>query len=77
VQAIRSATVFLDQTPWASGATGYAMTAADGRFDETIEPSVLRLSTDGLAAGRHVVFVQGTDASGSAGTPQAVYFTVQ
>jgi len=77
VQAIQSATAFLDQPPWASGATGYAMTPTDGRFNETAEPTTLRLATDGLAPGRHVVFVQGTDASGSAGTPQAVYFTVQ
>ena len=77
VQAIRSALVFLDEAPWATGATGYAMSPDDGRFDETIEPTTLRLPTDGLAPGRHVVFVQGTDESGSVGTPQAVYFTVQ
>ena len=77
VQAIRSATVFLDQAPWATAATGYAMTPSDGRFDETAEPVALRLATDGLAPGRHVVFVQGTAASGSAGTPPAVYLTVQ
>lgn len=77
VQAIRSATAFLDQTPWAADAVGQAMEPGDGRFDETIEPAALRLPTTGLAPGRHVVFVQGTDASGSAGTPQAVYFTVQ
>jgi len=77
VQTIQSATAFLDQPPWATDATGYAMTPGDGRFNETVEPTVAHLSTDGLAPGRHVVFVQGTDASGSAGTPQAVFFTVQ
>ncbi|UGB37203.1 M14 family zinc carboxypeptidase [Frateuria soli] len=77
VQAIRSAAAFLDQAPWADDASGHPMKPSDGRYDETIEPTTLRLATDGLAPGRHVVFVQGTDASGSAGTPQAVYFTVQ
>ncbi len=76
-QAVRSATAFLDQTPWSTDAVGHPMAPGDGRFDETVEPATLRLSTTGLARGRHVVFVQGTDASGSAGTPQAVYFTVQ
>jgi len=76
VQPIQSATAFLDLTPWASNATPRAMSASDGSFDEPSEPTRLRLSTTGLAAGRHVVFVQGTDASGSAGTPQAVYFDV-
>jgi hypothetical protein len=77
VQSIRSATAFLDQTPWTSDATEHAMSASDGRFDETSEPTKLGLSTTGLTPGRHVVFVQGTDASGSAGTPQAIYFDVQ
>ena len=77
VQAIRSSTAFLDQKPWTSNATRHAMAASDGRFDETAEATTLNLSTTGLAAGRHVVFVQGTDTSGRAGTPQAVYFTVQ
>jgi len=77
VQAIRSATAFLDQTPAAADAVRYAMEPSDGRFDETIEPAALSLSTTDLASGRHVVFVQGTDASGSEGTPQAVYFSVQ
>jgi hypothetical protein len=53
------------------------MAPGDGRFDETVETAGVRLSTSGLAPGRHVVFVQGTDASGRAGTPQAVYFIVQ
>ncbi|MBP1474521.1 hypothetical protein J7I44_09415 [Frateuria sp. MAH-13] len=77
IQPVQSATAFLDRTPWANDATGYAMSPRDGRFDETAEPVALRLSTEGLPPGRHVVFVQGTDTSGSAGTPQAVYFTVQ
>ena len=76
VQPIQSAAAFLDQAPWASNAIPHAMSASDGRFDETSEPAKLKLSTTGLAQGRHVVFVQGTDASGSAGTPQAVYFDV-
>ena len=77
VQAIQSATAFLDQAPWPAGATGRAMQASDGVYDEPVEPIKLHLSTAGLAQGRHVVFVQGTDASGQAGTPQAVYFDVQ
>ena len=77
VQAIRSAAAFRDQTPWASGSIAHAMAPADGRFDASVESATVRLSTTGLVPGRHVVFVQGTDASGHAGTPQALYFTVQ
>ncbi|MFL6591810.1 MAG: M14 family zinc carboxypeptidase [Luteimonas sp.] len=77
VQTIKSAAAFVDQAPWATNAMPHAMSANDGGFDETSEPANLRLSTTGLAPGRHVVFVQGTDASGAAGTPQAVYFDLQ
>jgi hypothetical protein len=77
VQAITRATVYLDQQPWSANAVRRGMTASDGRYDEIAERTTLRLSTTGLARGRHVVFVQGTDASGRVGTPQAVYFNVQ
>jgi carboxypeptidase T len=34
------------------------------------------LGTTGLSAGRHIVYVQGTDASGKPGTPNAVLLTI-
>ncbi|HVI26474.1 MAG TPA: M14 family zinc carboxypeptidase [Xanthomonadaceae bacterium] len=76
VQAIASAAAWLDDTPWADGARPIAMAATDGRFDAPRESASVVIQTGGLAPGRHVVFVQGTDASGARGTPQAVYFTV-
>lgn len=33
------------------------------------------VATAGLGAGRHFVFVRGSDASGAVGTPNAAYFT--
>ena len=77
VQAIRSATAFVDQQPWTANATGRVMQASDGAYDQATESATVQLSTTGLAPGRHVVFVQGKDASGRVGTPQAAYFTVQ
>ena len=77
VQLIRSATAFVDQQPWTANATRRAMQASDGAYDQTSESATVQLSTTGLAPGRHVVFVQGKDASGRAGTPQAAYFDVQ
>lgn len=76
VQAIASVAAYLDQTPWASGASPIAMAPSDGQFDSSRETATLRIDTSHLAAGRHVVFVRGTDAAGHPGTPQAVYFTV-
>jgi len=36
----------------------------------------LTIPTGALRAGRHIVYVSGTDASGNAGTPRAVLFNV-
>ena len=77
MQAIRSATAYVDQKPWTPNATRRVMQASDGAYDQTTESVTVQLSTTGLAPGRHVVFVQGKDASGRAGTPQAAYFDVQ
>lgn len=76
VHRIASAQAYLDQAPWASGAAPITLRAADGAFDAIREVATVEISTGELAPGRHVVFVQGRDASGSAGTPQAAYFRV-
>ena len=76
VQSIASTRAYLDRAPWASGATAIAMRASDGSFDEPRETVTVTIQTTGLMPGRHVVFVQGVDAGGRPGTPQAVYFTV-
>lgn len=77
VQNITSAKAYLDAPPWASGAVGVDMTAADGSFNTPTEQVKVVVPTTGLRAGKHVVYVQGTDASGKPGTPAAVYFTVE
>jgi hypothetical protein len=76
VQAIASVQAFVDQTPWASGATARAMVPLDGRFDTSRETAVLHIDTSRMAPGRHVVYVRGVDGGSHAGTPQAAYFIV-
>jgi hypothetical protein len=75
VQAIASARATLDAPPWGS-ASPLTMRASDGAFDSSREQVVVNIDTRGLAPGRHVVYVRGTDASGQPGTPSAIYFTV-
>jgi hypothetical protein len=77
VQSIASASAYVDQQPWLAQTSPRAMQANDGAFNSSKEVVSVRLSTTGLASGRHVVFVRGRDASGRWGTPNAVYFTVQ
>ncbi len=76
VHAIASARAYLNQRPWLSGATPTVLSANDGAFNESAEAVSGTLATTGLAIGRHVVYVRGTDASGRVGTPQATHFTV-
>ena len=75
-QVVSSAKVYIDKLPWATGALGLAMTATDGSFNSNREAVKATISTVGLSAGRHTAFVQGVDASGNAGTPNAVFFTI-
>lgn len=76
VHVVTAASAYLDQRPWSGGATRIAMQPADGRFDTSRESAQAVVATQGLAPGRHVVFVRGGDASGAVGTPNAAYFTV-
>ncbi|WND79231.1 M14 family zinc carboxypeptidase [Lysobacter capsici] len=76
VQNIASARAYLDAPPWASGATPIALSASDGSFNSSNENVIGNISTTGLSQGVHTVYVQGTDAAGKQGTPNAVRFTV-
>ncbi len=75
-QAIASARMYVDTPPWVSGATPIAMSASDGSFNSTRETVTASLNTSGLSAGRHIVYVQGVDASGQAGAPNAVIVNI-
>ncbi|WP_363796267.1 M14 family zinc carboxypeptidase [Lysobacter firmicutimachus] len=76
VQNIASARAYLDAPPWAAGAVSYPLNASDGSFNASRETVTGSIPTTGLAAGVHTLYVQGTDASGKPGTPNAVRFTV-
>jgi carboxypeptidase T len=52
------------------------LVANDGNFNSNREIVGASIPTSGLAAGVHTLYVQGTDASGKPGTPNAVRFTV-
>jgi hypothetical protein len=76
VLAVASAMAFIDTPPWAPGATPVPLVAADGAFDSPTESAVATLSTTGLAAGRHTVFVQGVNANGQPGPVTAAFLDV-
>lgn len=75
-QAIASAKLYVDVPPWEVGASGLTMAASDGSFNATRETVAATLNTTGLTAGPHLIYVQGTDAAGKPGTPNAAILTI-
>ena len=76
VHNIASALAYLDALPWDGTDPGTALQASDGAFDSSAEVAIGAISTTGLASGRHFVYVQATDVSSNAGTPNAAFFDV-
>lgn len=76
VHNIASAVLTIDKLPGSAGATPITMNASDGTFNASSETVTASISTSGLSVGRHLAYVQATDASGKAGTPNAVIFNI-
>ena len=60
---IIGADAFIGTPPWLAGAMALPLGASDGSFDTPLENISGTLPTAGLAAGRHLVWVQGRDAN--------------
>lgn len=75
-QNITAANAFVDTLPWDQGAIPIALEVGDDAIATSTEPAIGDIPTAGLADGRHLVFVQGSDASGSDGTPNATFIEV-
>lgn len=77
IQNVAAAHLYVDRLPWQPGATGMPMLATDGNFDASMESVHLDLDTAALPVGRHLLYVQGTDADGHAGAPSAVFLEIK
>jgi len=75
-QNVAAAEAYLDTPPWAPGAVALPMVAADGAFDEPVEPVQAVLSTTGWPVGRHLLFVRGRDSASNWGPVAAVFVDV-
>ncbi len=73
VQPIAAASLYLQDAPWLAGAIAQPMLPADGAFDSPRESAELLVDTGAFAAGQHLVFVQGRDAAGNDGPPNAAF----
>ncbi|MVN85377.1 carboxypeptidase [Deinococcus sp. HMF7620] len=74
-RTVAGAEYFIDTPPWAGG-TASAMTAADGSFNTNRENVQATVSTSGLSAGKHTVYVRARNNSGTYGPVSALFVTV-
>lgn len=75
-QPIASANVFIDVPSWGTNPTPIALQAVDGTYDTVTENVVGTIDTTNLAAGRHLLFVEGTDQSGITGAVTAIFLDI-
>ena len=75
-QNVIAAAAYMDGLPWEGALSIAALSASDGAFDSKVENVRGVIATSGLASGKHLLFVQGTDDSGQAGSPNAVFIEV-
>ena len=74
-RTVTAAEYFIDTPPWAGG-TPTAMTATDGTFNTATEAVRATVSTAGLSAGKHTIYVRARNNSGTSGPVSAVFVTV-
>ncbi len=81
VYNVKSAMAYIDKLPWEPGAVGtpLALAASDqakADFPDATKTVTGAIDTTGLAAGRHMVYVQGTNDDGKAGALSAAFLDV-
>ncbi|NUZ04421.1 M14 family zinc carboxypeptidase [Piscinibacter koreensis] len=81
VYNITGAKAYVDKLPWEAGAVGVDMqlsgsTLAKSDFPDATKTATATIDTTGLSAGRHMVYVQGTNADGKPGAVSAQFLDV-
>ncbi|WP_332291873.1 M14 family zinc carboxypeptidase [Aquincola agrisoli] len=81
VYNVTGAKAYINQLPWEPGAQGQDMTLsasdqAKSDYPDATKTASVELKTDGLPAGRHMVYVQGTNADGKPGAVSAAFLDV-
>ena len=76
-QNIQSAAYFIDIPPFQTGASPIFLDPVDGALDSPTEAMHAFIDTAALSPGRHTIYVEGEDASGSRGVVEAIFLTVR
>lgn len=75
-QTISAVAASIDVLPWDPAAILIPLAASDGSFNSSAENVSVTFSSAGLSLGRHLVYLQATDASGANGPPSTVFLDV-
>jgi hypothetical protein len=77
-QNITAAEYYVDVAGWVTTTlpVAHPMSPADGSFNSKTEGVTAQVDTTGWAAGQHLIFVRGQDASGTWGAYTAVFLTI-
>ena len=75
-QPISAVAASIDVLPWDPAAIPIALAASDGSFNSNNEAVSVTFNSAGLSLGRHLVYLQATDASGANGPPSAVFVEI-
>ena len=76
LQAIQAAQYTIDVPPWETLARPVALQAADGSFNSSTEALAGNIKTNGLAVGKHLVYVRARDAGGTWGPVTASFLNI-
>lgn len=82
IKSVKTAMAYIDKLPWEAGAVGIPLTLtasdqASAEFPDATRTAGGTLDTTGLAVGRHMVYVQGTNADGKPGSVSAAFLNVK
>jgi carboxypeptidase T len=82
IKSVKTAMAYIDKLPWEAGAVGIPLTLmasaeASAEFPEATKTASGMLDTTGLVAGRHRVYVQGTNDDGKPGSVSAAFLNVK
>ncbi|WP_395028031.1 M14 family zinc carboxypeptidase [Comamonas odontotermitis] len=82
IKRITSAMAYVDKLPWEAGAKGIplellASDKAQAGFESATKIASGNIDTTGLAAGRHLVYVQGTTENGQVGSVSAAFLNIK
>ncbi len=73
VHNIAAARYSVDAPSWVAGTATLAMAPVDGAWDAPVEDVTATIDTGALAKGRHTLYVESCDSSGTWGPPSAIF----